>query len=171
MGDVFSDLSTLIGEGSAHQAISSMTENDMPAFEDIVTPDIKPKKAESDKPLIVVIDDDFSTLDIMKIYLARGFTCETFSSPKDAIFYLNNHVPDLIFMDCYLNMVKTKMMLEIIGSYTEFETVPIVYICEDDEYGAVKSKLPERVSDLITRPVKRGDLQNILDEVFPKELM
>jgi len=131
--------------------------------DDIVVPDVKPRKAQRAKKLVVVIDDDFSTLDLMKIYLQRDYEYVPFDNPKNAIFYLNSNIPDLIFVDCYLNVMKTKRVVEIIRTYKELSNIPIIYLAEPSEEAAISDKLPEGVRDIISRPVKRADLQRILD--------
>ena len=42
--------------------------------------------------------------------------------------------------------------------------MPIVYLAEPSEKAAIENKLPEGVVDIIPRPVKRADLQRMLDE-------
>lgn len=136
---------------------------------DIVMPKIKPVKNETSVPLVMVIDDDFDTLDLMKIYFARGYEYVSFSGPREAIFYLNEHVPDLIFLDCYIHTIKAARVVEIIHLYKELADVPIIYLCEDYEYGAIYSKIPKGVNGLIKRPVSRRDIQAILDKYIKKE--
>ncbi len=119
-----------------------------------------------EKPLVVVIDDDFTVLDIMKIYLARDYTYVGFTNPKDAIFYMNENIPSLVLLDSYMSMISTKKLVPIIRSYEYMKEVPIYYICEESEKAAVKKKLSDDISGIITRPVARGDLQKVLDKVF-----
>lgn len=150
--------------GNASGLTSSVyEENPMFTDDNIVVPVVKPRKVAREKKLIVVIDDDFSTLDLMKIYLQRDYEYVSFDNPKNAIFYLNSNVPDLIFIDCYLDVMKTKKVVEIIRTYSELKNVPIIYLAEPAEEAAISSKLPEGVVDIISRPVKRVDLQRILD--------
>ena len=139
------------------------SENEMFTPDDVVVPDIRPRKAQRDKNLIIVIDDDFSTLDLMKIYLQRDYEYVPFDNPKNAIFFLNSNIPDLIFIDCYLNVMKTKRVVEIIRTYKELVNIPIIYLAEPSEEAAISDKLPEGVKDIISRPIKRADLQRILD--------
>ena len=135
---------------------------------DIIIPKINPTRAEASAPLILVIDDDFETLDLLKIYFARGYEYVPFSGPREAIFYLNEHIPNLIFLDCYIHTIKAARVVDIIRSYSDLKNVPIIYLCEDYERGAIESKLPEGVSGVLQRPISRGDLQNVLDKFFPK---
>ena len=154
---IFSDA---VGSTSASTDAAS---DDMFNADNIIVPDYKPVKAKREKKLIMILDDDFGTLDLMKIYLQRDYEVVTFDNPKNAIFYLNSTVPDLIFIDCYLNVMNTKRVLEIICTYKELSDTPIIYLAESSESSAMLGKLPDNVSDIIDRPVKRGDLQRILD--------
>lgn len=138
-------------------------DSEMFTSDDIVVPDVKPRKTARTKKLIIVIDDDFSTLDLMKIYLQRDYEYMAFDNPKNAIFYLNGNIPDLIFVDSYLNLMSTKRVVEIIRTYKELLGVPIVYLADPSETSSISKKLPDGVVDIITRPVKRADLQKILD--------
>lgn len=178
MDDIFIQLSKLTeintGEDSAkknpethvfNESYSSSDE-ELFVYDDLVSPDIKPRKSTSDKPVVLVIDDDFATLDLMKIYLQREYEYVAFDDPKNAIFWLNTHVPDLIFMDCYLTLIPSKRVIDIIKSYKENADVPIFYLSEQVELGAVSGKLPEGVLGCIPRPVSRGDLQGVLNYIF-----
>ena len=123
--DIFLQLSNLINGGSQSPLSGPVTSSSGPASpygatdstmftsDNMVYPDIKPKRAADGRRNVVVIDDDFSTLDLMTIYLQRDYDVETFDNPKNAIFYLNGTIPDLIFIDCYLNVMSTKKVLEI----------------------------------------------------------
>ena len=136
---------------------------------DLVVPTIKRQKVKREKPIVLVIDDDFDMLDLLKIYLMRDYEYKPFSGPKEAIFYLNENVPDLIFIDCYIHSIKAARVVDIIHSYKEIADIPIYYICEEYERGAIERKLPEGVKGIIERPIARGKLQEILDVVFPEK--
>lgn len=175
--DIFAQLSSIINPdkpktastgfggtpGSMSHSSGSMEDDSY--FEDnqMIVPDIKPRKNVGSKKLIIAIDDDFSALDLLKIYLQRDYDFVPFDNPKNAIFYLNGNIPDLIMVDCYLNVMNTKRLIEIIRTYKELADVPLIYLAEPAEIGAISSKLPDGVVDIISRPVKRGDLQRILD--------
>ncbi len=138
----------------------------------MIVPKAKPVKTVSERPQIVVIDDDFSTIDLMKIYLQRQYDYISFDNAREAIFYLNKNVPDLIFLDCYMSIVRAKKMVEIIRSYPEFKDIPIYFLAEQDEKGALEAKIANegfaQVNGILTRPVARGELQSVLDSVFGK---
>jgi len=174
--DIFLQLSSLLDGGSSASSHGSgpaspygAEDSTMFAHDNMIVPDIKPKHSSSGRKNVVVIDDDFSTLDLMKIYLQRDYDVEIFDNPKNAIFYLNGTVPDLIFIDCYLNVMSTKRVLEIIKTYKELANTSIVYLAEPSEKAAIEDKLPDGVNDIISRPIKRGDLQRMLDTYIKED--
>ncbi|MCR5473935.1 MAG: response regulator [Lachnospiraceae bacterium] len=171
--DIFLQLSSLLGgkplppgggtPNGTSTPVYGAPDSTMFTNDNMVVPDVKPRKRSTGRKNIVVIDDDFSTLDLMKIYLQRDFDVEIFDNPKNAIFYLNGTIPDLIFIDCYLDFMSTKKVLEIIRTYKELAGIPIVYLAEPSEQAAIENKLPDGVVNIISRPVKRGDLQRMLE--------
>ena len=170
--DIFLQLSNLLNDGPQStpstggfsREYGGAEDSTMFTYDSMLSPDIKPKKSRNGRHSIVIIDDDFSTLDLMKIYLQRDYDVEVFDNPKNAIFFLNGTVPDLIFIDCYLNVMSTKKVLDIIKTYKELANTPVIYLAEPSEQAAIESKLPPEVSDIISRPVKRADLQQMLDK-------
>ena len=177
--DIFLQLSSLL-EGKPVSAgggtptgtstpVYGAPDSSMFTTDNMVIPDVKPKKSSTGRKSVVIIDDDFSTLDLMKIYLQRDYDVEIFDNPKNAIFFLNGTIPDLIFIDCYLNVMSTKKVLDIIKTYRELENTPIIYLAEPSEQAAIENKLPPGVLDIISRPGKRADLQRMLDTYIKDE--
>ncbi len=169
--DIFIQLSNLVDENSTPVTSGTYSaeyggapDSTMFTTDYMIYPDIKPRKRSDGRPVIVIIDDDFSTLDLMKIYLQRDYDVQTFDNPKNAIFFLNGTLPDMIFIDCYLETMATKKVLGIIRTYKELADTPIIYLAEPSEQSAIQSKLPEGVADIISRPVSRADLQRVLDD-------
>ena len=176
--DIFLQLSNLLNDKPADEGRNNPgytaeyggnPDSTMFTTDQMVVPDVKPKKSESGKRSIVIIDDDFSTLDLMKIYLQRDYDVQVFDNPKNAVYFLNGTVPDMIFIDCYLNVMSTKRILDIISAYKELANTPVIYLAEPSEKAAIENKLPERVLDIISRPVKRADLQLMLDKYIKDE--
>ncbi|MCR4922391.1 MAG: response regulator [Lachnospiraceae bacterium] len=158
-------------EGSSdYESLLKQLEEDNSSIQDNrIIPKLNLNKYE-EKPLVVVIDDDFTVLDIMKIYLSRDYTYKGFTNAKDAVFYVNDNAPSLIFVDSYMTMLSTKKIISILRSYEYIKKVPIYYICDESERAALKKRLVmDEVDGIITRPVARGKLQEVLDEVFVKE--
>lgn len=155
------EVQQILGERSERQ---SNPNEDFVLEEELATPDIKPVRSESGKPTVVVIDDDYQTLDIMKIYLARDYECAVFSDPKEAIFYMNTHLPDIIFLDSYMTVMSARKLISIIRLYKEMKNVPIYFMVYEEERDVFEHKKDAEIEGLITRPIARGELQKILDK-------
>ncbi|MBR4718790.1 MAG: response regulator [Lachnospiraceae bacterium] len=139
--------------------------------DDLETPDIRPVRSENGRSIIVVIDDDYQTLDLMKIYLSRDYECAVFSDPKEAIFYMNTHLPDIIFLDCYMTVMSAKKIISIVRLYKEMANVPIYFMVYEEERGVFEHRKDLEVDGLITRPIARGELQKILDKERLREYL
>lgn len=138
---------------------------------DLVTPVVKAVRNKEEKPLIVVVDDDFETLDLMEIYLNRNYTYKGFSGPREAVFYMNQHVPEIIFLDCKIHTMKAATFIDIIRSGKGNEKVPFVLLGEEYEIKEfTKGLLPKGVIGTITKPVARGKLQEYIDGVVKKNM-
>jgi CheY-like chemotaxis protein len=93
------------------------------------------------------------------------------SDPKEAIFYMNTHLPDIIFLDCYMTVMDTKKILSIVRSYKEMEKVPVYFMVYEEEKYVFEHKKDTGAVGLITRPIARGDLQEILDKEKLREYL
>lgn len=137
---------------------------------DLLAPKIKAVRADDEKPLIVVVDDDFETLDLLKIYLQRDFRYKAFSGPREAIFFLNQNTPDLVIVDCRIHTMKALTFADIIRTGEGNEEVKFALSGTQEELESIdKAALPGYIVGLIKRPVARGDLQNVLDMVIKKQ--
>lgn len=135
---------------------------------DLVVPKIE--TIENEKPLIIVVDDDFETLDLLEIFLKRDYECVTFSGPREAIFYLNQRVPDLVLLDCKIHTMKAITFAEIIRSGSGKQNVPFVYVGSEEEIASIDTdSIPEYIVGCLKRPIARGDLQGILDRTLKKK--
>lgn len=135
---------------------------------DLVTPSVKAVHGE--RPLIVVVDDDFETLDLLEIYLQRNYEYVSFSGPREAIFFLNQRVPDLIIIDCKIHTMKANTFAEIIRHGAGKEDVPFVYMGTDEELATIDNDyIPEYIVGCLKRPVARGDLQGLIDRALKKK--
>lgn len=144
-------------------------EHDYVIESDLIMPKIKAVKSETEKPLIVVVDDDFETLDLLEIYLKRNYTYESFSGPREAVFFLNQHTPELILIDCKIHTMKALTFIDIIRTGAGNENVPFVLVGTEEELKSFDSELlPKCVIGTMKKPIARGQLQEYIDKVVKK---
>lgn len=130
---------------------------------DLVIPKIEICKDE-ERPIIVLVDDDFDTLDLMKVYLQRDYEYQGFSGPREAIFYLNSHVPALVLIDSKIHTMKASTFMEIVRMGEANKDAKFVYTGTKEELDQIDWMMtPEYVIDSLQIPVSRKELQRILD--------
>jgi len=149
------------------------SEHGNPDFDYVIESDLVSPKVETfvnERPLIVVVDDDFETLDLLEIYLKRNYDYASFSGPREAIFYLNQRIPSLILLDCRIHTMKATTFADIVRSGAGKQNIPFVYLGSEEELSALDpDSIPEYVVGCIKRPVARGDLQAIVDKIIKIE--
>ena len=137
---------------------------------DVVYDAYKSVKDEKAKPLIVVVDDDFETLDLIDIYLKRDYTYESFSGPREAVFFLNHHTPEIVFVDCKIHTMKALTFMEIVRTGAGNENVPFVLVGTEEELEEFNlDYLPEYVIGKLKRPVARKELMEFITKVTSKK--
>lgn len=150
--------------------VASKRDLDYVIQSDLVTPVVGAVKDETAKPLIVVVDDDFETLDLLDIYLKRDYTYESFSGPREAVFFLNQHTPEIVFIDCKIHTMKALTFIDIIRTGAGNENVPFVLVGNDEELKDFDLELlPDYIIGKLRRPVARKDLISFIDKVLKKE--
>ena len=127
-------------------------------------------KDEKAKPLIIFVDDDFETLDLIDIYLKRDYTYESFSGPREAVFFLNHHTPEIVFVDCKIHTMKALTFMEIVRTGAGNENVPFVLVGTEEELEEFNlDYLPEYVIGKLKRPVARKELMEFITKVTSKK--
>ena len=154
----------------SHNNEGSTNPQDFVIESDLVTPVIKAVKDEEAKPLVVFVDDDFETLDLIDIYLKRDYTYESFSGPREAVFFLNHHTPEIVFIDCKIHTMKALTFMEIIRTGSGNENVPFVLVGTEEELKEFDlDYLPDYVIGKLKRPVARKELIDFITKVTEKK--
>ena len=134
---------------------------------DLVVPTIQAVRDETIKPLVVVVDDDFEALDLIEIYLKRDYTYEGFHGPRDAIYFLNKHVPEIIFLDCKIHTMKALTFAEIVRTGKGNENVKFVLLGEESELASFDlDTLPDYFVGKIKKPIARGEFVAYIEKAI-----
>lgn len=133
---------------------------------DLVTPVIQAVKNEAEDPLIVCVDDDFDTLDLLEVYLQRDYKYKSFSGPREAIFFLNKTVPEVVLVDCKIHTMRATTFMDIIRAGAGNENTKFVYIGTEEELEEVNfDLLPDYVIGKLVKPVAISELKSILEQL------
>ena len=108
--------------------------------------------------------------DLIDIYLKRDYTYESFSGPREAVFFLNHHTPEVVFVDCKIHTMKALTFMEIVRTGAGNENVPFVLVGTEEELEEFNlDYLPEYVIGKLKRPVARKELMEFITKVTSKK--
>ena len=84
----------------------------------------------SDRPLVMVVDDDFDSLEIIRqILVAGGYRVEVFSDPMDALERMREVKPDLVVTDLMMKTIDSGLSFSRLLNYDpRWQGIPIVLV-------------------------------------------
>jgi signal transduction histidine kinase/CheY-like chemotaxis protein len=132
-----------------------------------VARDAQESTASSERPLILVVDDDRSARELLSQVLAReGFAVASAASGSEAIRLAESLQPKAITLDILMPEMDGWQVLEVLKRTPALAQIPVVLVSVLDE--------PERgylfgATDFMTKPVDRGRLVARLREVCGAE--
>ncbi|MGA9772242.1 MAG: response regulator transcription factor [Blastocatellia bacterium] len=115
-----------------------------------------PGQAASEKPVILIIDDEPQILRVMRASLpARGFEVMTAPGGKQALDEIRKQAPDLIVLDLTMPDVNG---LEICRRVRAFSSVPIIVLSAKGSESDKIAALDLGADDYVTKPFSIGEL-------------
>ena len=117
----------------------------------------------------VIIDDEQHSIDTLKWklenYCSEVAVQASFDSPADAIKYLKNNPPDLLFLDIQMPMLNGFDVLEELGRDLPFD---IIFITAYDNFGIQAVKFS--ALDYLLKPVQNRELKEAIDKHLKKKV-
>ncbi|MDM8546277.1 response regulator [Candidatus Venteria ishoeyi] len=84
-------------------------------------------------PIIVVVDDSTTSISLYQFSLEPlGIHFQGFTSPLDALPYLAEHTPDLIFLDIIMPGMDGLTFLQKLRDFSHQKTTPVVMVTSKD---------------------------------------
>jgi CheY-like chemotaxis protein len=119
-------------------------------------------------PKIVYIDDEKSSLDVLKLGLEdKGYAVSTFLSGQEALDHLRKEEsPDVIIADLRMSPMNGFELYELVKKDTRFAKIPFFFLTGMDDHLAQKYGQTLGVDAYVTKPV---DLDN-LDAIIRRKL-
>lgn len=145
-------------------AALSVKENVEVSHEDIELPEIHlPEKGNTKQELILVVDDDKSSSELLSIILKdAGYNVALLHSGKSVLKAAKSLKPDIITLDVFLPDTNGWLVLKQLKNdpYTAFIPVLIVSMTDNNELGITLG-----ATYSFTKPVKRIELVTSLKEI------
>lgn len=108
----------------------------------------------SEKPLIFLVDDEESLLEVTSIILeGEGFNTATANNAKLAINILQNLSPDLIVSDITMPEMSGYEFFQHVRNYPHLQNVPFVFMTAHSDIENIMKGKELGVDDYLTKPV------------------
>ncbi|MCR5304716.1 MAG: response regulator [Lachnospiraceae bacterium] len=121
---------------------------------------------DTDKKLIMIVDDDPTQLAMMKQFLEPKYKVVLLPSGRDAINYLIDHKPDVILLDYMMPLYNGVAVLNIIRSKESTKDIPVFFLTGQSDTSTVMQCLALKPAGYIVKPVGRKDIIKKLEAWF-----
>jgi CheY-like chemotaxis protein len=122
--------------------------------------------SESER-LALIIDDSPTALAVLSRMLRRlQVTVDTVLSGEEALIYLKDHLPDIIFLDHIMPGMDGFEALRSIKGSARTKTIPVVMYTSQKERKYAEEAKQLGAADVINKQVTGGILSQVLDHVW-----
>ena len=124
---------------------------------------------ESEKPLIIMVDDNPANLRIGKNVLAEKYTVATAPSAEKLFSLLENNYPAMILLDVDMPEMNGYEAIKVLKSKPETQHIPVIFVTGRTESDDEVAGLSLGAIDYITKPfqppilLKRIEVQLLLE--------
>lgn len=108
---------------------------------------------------IVALDDDLTTLHLLKAFLGKEYDLVTFTQPSDLITYLNTKKADLLILDIVLPDINGKQLCSNLRNQSEYDDIPIILLTSKIEESDILSGFYVGADDYIAKPFNPLELK------------
>jgi DNA-binding response OmpR family regulator len=120
----------------------------------------------SDKPRLLIIDDDPMLCRLMKIQLElEGYVCETLSDPRRALEAIAETSPELIVVDFNLGTQGGLDLFQTIRSHEAYKRLPVIVMSGMDYQ---RESEQAGVDDFVLKPFKVEDFLTTIQDVLDR---
>ncbi len=119
---------------------------------------------------IIWVDDEIDSLKSQKIFLEqKGYSIETFTNGFDAIEYIKDNRPDVVFLDESMpGMSGLETLTEIKNIYA---TLPVVLITKNETENLMEEAIGSQISDYLIKPVNPNQILLSLKKILNSKML
>ena len=115
---------------------------------------------------ILLIDDDLAYLKMVQGWLAPQYRVTIAKSGMQAITYIANHVPDLIFLDYEMPITSGPQVMEMIRSEPNSEGIPIIFLTGKSDKESVMSVMALKPQGYMLKSMPKEEILKTIDNFF-----
>lgn len=113
----------------------------------------------TEKPVVLVVDDDFSALSLVGIMLDReGFRSVKAADAHEALAALGQGTPALIILDLIMPGIDGVRLATILRQRSDTSQTPILMLSSINDQEHVRRGLSAGANDYMVKPVLHADL-------------
>jgi DNA-binding response OmpR family regulator len=108
---------------------------------------------------ILVVDDDPSSLDIVRTYLeSRGYTVATAVDGKDALGKLEEVQPAVVLLDVMMPGMDGWEVARIVKNHPDFQKVRVIMLTARSDFADKHEGLRAGADDYLVKPIQLEEL-------------
>jgi CheY-like chemotaxis protein len=135
-----------------------------PGFRRTVKGDIQ--MDDSKKKLVLVVDDEVTTLRAIKRMLESEYTVAIAGSAENAFAFLRDHKPDLILLDYMMPNMDGKQTLLKLRSSEEYKKLPVIFLTAMSDADTVKECISLDAQGYLLKPINAHMLLGRIKRFF-----
>jgi CheY-like chemotaxis protein len=135
-----------------------------PGFRRTVKGDIQ--MDDSKKKLVLVVDDEVTTLRAIKRMLESEYTVAIAGSAENAFAFLRDHKPDLILLDYMMPNMDGKQTLLKLRSSEEYKKMPVIFLTAMSDADTVKECISLDAQGYLLKPINAHMLLGRIKRFF-----
>ena len=121
---------------------------------------------DSKKKLVLVVDDEVTTLRAIKRMLESEYTVAIAGSAENAFAFLRDHKPDLILLDYMMPKMDGKLTLLKLRSSEEYKKLPVIFLTAMSDADTVKECISLDAQGYLLKPINAHMLLGRIKRFF-----
>ena len=122
----------------------------------------------SEKPKILVVDDNVAALRTIKIMLEDEYKINLAKSGTKAVASIGREKPDLILLDYEMPVCDGRQTLEMIRSDEDIRDIPVIFLTSVADRAHIEAVLQLKPAGYLLKPPDKEKLMNKIHEVLQK---
>ncbi len=116
---------------------------------------------------ILVVEDDNSTRQLLKLLLQKNYHVECSEDGFEAMLYLSNgNIPDLILLDVSMPNISGMSFLKNIRQSGFFKDIPIIILSGIETVAELNAVKKLSIQGFLKKPFRPTELYQKINEVF-----
>ena len=134
----------------------------------------RPERCEDDsdaksKQTILVVDDDFRMLKLIKRYLDDTYDIATAINGKVALKFLETKMTNLILLDYEMPVCDGRMTLEMIRADDDMKDIPVVFLTAVNDRANIEAVLKLKPAGYFLKPAVKDKLLVEIEKILKGE--